>query len=103
MKAHDPVKYDKQVLFAVKALREGTASASQQKLAMDWIELVVCNVEGMSWHDDRDGGERASSFHEGRRFVGNQIRKMSHPLTLASLEKAEKKGASAQPGEAKPE
>lgn len=89
MKAHAPVPYDKLTLYAVKALREGKASEGQQKLAMAWIENVVCNVEGMSWHDDAEGGERASSFHEGRRFVGNQIRKMSHPLTLASLEKAE--------------
>lgn len=93
MKAHAPVEYDKPTLYAIRALREGKASEAQQKLAMQWIENVVCNVEGMSWHDEGEGGERASSFHEGRRFVGNQIRKMSHPITLAALEAKESKAA----------
>lgn len=101
MKAHHPVSYDKATLHAVRALREGKATDGQQRLAMDWIEHVVCNIEGMSWHDDSEGGERASSFHEGRRFVGNQIRKMSHPMTLAALEHAEAKGKSKPIREAK--
>lgn len=86
MKPHAPVPYDKTIAHAIKAMREGKASEAQQKRGMEWIELVVCDVEGMSYHDQSEGGERASSFHEGRRFAGNQIRKMSNPITLAALE-----------------
>jgi hypothetical protein len=88
LKAHAPVEYDLATLLAVKALREGKANEGQQRLAMQWIELVACDVEGMSYHDTAEGGERATAFHEGRRFVGNQIRKMSNPITLAALERA---------------
>jgi hypothetical protein len=93
MKAHAPVEYDKATAHAIKAMREGTASASQQKHGMQWIEYVVCDVEGMSFHDNAEGGDRASAFHEGRRFVGNQIRKMSNPITLAALEAKAAKAA----------
>lgn len=93
MKAHEPVPYDREVLNAVKAVREGNASPGQQRHAMQWIELVVCDVEGMSYHDASEGGERATAFHEGRRFVGNQIRKMSNPITLKALEAKEAKAA----------
>lgn len=88
MKATAPAPYDKNIVLAVRALREGKANEGQQIAAMQWIELVVCNVEGMSFHEDGDGGERASAFHEGRRFVGNQIRKMSNPITLAAAEQS---------------
>lgn len=93
MKAHAPVEYDKETLHAVMAVREGNASAGQQRRAMQWIEYVVCDVEGMSYHEQNEGGERATSFHEGRRFVGNQIRKMSNPITLKALEAKEAKAA----------
>jgi hypothetical protein len=82
----------------VKAVREGKASAGQQRHAMQWIEYVVADVEGMSFHDNAEGGERSSAFHEGRRFVGNQIRKMSNPITLKALEASEKKAARGRHG-----
>lgn len=93
MKPHAPVEYDKETLMAVKAVREGNASPGQQKRAMQWIEYVAADVEGMSYHEDNEGGSRASAFHEGRRFVGNQIRKMSNPITLKSLEAKEARAA----------
>lgn len=93
MQAHAPVPYDRETANAVNAVREGKASAGQQQRAMQWIEYVVADVEGMSYHDQNEGGERATAFHEGRRFVGNQIRKMSNPITLKALEASEKKAA----------
>lgn len=83
-KAHDPAPYDEAVVVAINAMRQGVANEAQQKLGMQWIEYVACDVEGMSYFDQSDGGERATAFHEGRRFVGNQIRKMSNPITLAA-------------------
>lgn len=101
MKPHHPVEYDKVTLLAVKAVREGVANEGQQRRAMQWIEAIVCDVEGMSYHPEGEGGALASAFHEGRRFVGNQIRKMSHPLTLAALDKAAEKPRSPRTREAK--
>lgn len=88
MKAHLPAPYDKTVLMAVRACMAGTASEGQQKLAMDWIITMASNLYDMSYRDDADGGELATAFHEGRRFVGNQIVKMLRPETLDALDKA---------------
>lgn len=86
MKASAPVPYDTPTLNAVAALRQGKASESQQLLAVKWLEYVVCDVEGMSFHED---SARATDFHEGRRFVGNQFRKMSNPIARAAKQKPE--------------
>lgn len=91
MKASAPVPYDMEVVLAVSALREGKATEGQQRKAVEWLELVVCDLEGMSFHEEADGGERASAFHEGRRFVGNQFRKMSNPIARAAKQKPETK------------
>lgn len=84
--ASSPVEYDSDTLNAVAALRAGVASQAQQLSAIKWIELVACDVEGMSFHEESD---RATAFHEGRRFVGNQIRKMSNPIARAAKQKPE--------------
>lgn len=88
MKAHTPAPYDKPVLLAIRACIAGKASEAQQQLAMDWIITQASNLYDMSYRDGADGGELATAFHEGRRFVGNQIVKMTRPETLAGLDKA---------------
>lgn len=88
MKAHAPVKYDKAILLAVRACLAGKASEGQQKACMDWIITSACGLYDMSYRDDADGGSRGTDFHEGRRFVGNSIVKMTRPETLAAVDKA---------------
>jgi len=91
MNAHQPPEYDKETLYAIRACIVGQANEGQQKLAMDWIITKAANLYDMSYRPDGAGGARATDFHEGRRFVGNQIVKMTRPETLKALEAAEKR------------
>lgn len=90
MDAHSPAPYDKAVLTAIRACIAGKANEGQQKLAMDWIITKAANLYDMSYRPDGKGGARATEFHEGRRFVGNQIVKMTREETLRALENREK-------------
>ncbi len=104
MKAHQPAPYDKHDLIAIRACVSGSANESQQKRAMDWIITKASNLYDMSYRDQADGGTTATAFHEGRRFVGSQIVKMTLPETLKALEEAEKRAARQKRSrEAKPE
>lgn len=84
--AHAPARYDKADLMAIRACIAGNANEGQQQRAMDWIITQAANLYDMSYRDDSEGGARAEAFHEGRRFVGSQIVKMTRPETLAALE-----------------
>ena len=88
MKANQPADYDMAIAMAIRALIEGKASEFQQKLGMDWIICKASNLYDMSYRPDENGG---TEFHEGRRFVGSQIVKMTNNLTLKGLEKQEAK------------
>lgn len=101
MKAHSPAPYDRADLMAIRACIEGTANAGQQQRAMDWIITKAANLYDMSYRPDDDGGARATEFHEGRRFVGNQIVKMTRPETLAALERASREPKPKRTREAK--
>lgn len=89
MEAHAPAEYDLATVIAIRALLTGTANEGQQKAGMDWIITKAANLYDMSYRPDKDGGARATEFHEGRRFVGSQIVKMQHPATLAAAQKKE--------------
>lgn len=80
--AHDPADYDELVVYAVRAVYLGEASAAQQKLAWEWIMYVSGAGDGFQDLSYRPGGEdgrRQTDFAEGKRFVGLQIRKMLRP------------------------
>lgn len=83
MDAHAPAHYTMDVLTAIRACIAGSANEGQQKLAMDWIITKASNLYDMSYRPQDSG---ATSFHEGRRFVGSQIVKMLRPETLQALE-----------------
>lgn len=86
MEAHAPAPYDKDVLMAVRAFLAGEASKSQQVVVADWIISQVCNYYDLSYRAGGEEGRRSTDFHEGRRFVGAQIIKMSRPETLKAIE-----------------
>ena len=67
-----PVSYDETLTGAVKALASGTANAGQQQRALKWIIEQAAATYDMSYRPGEDG-RRDTDFHEGRRFVGNQI------------------------------
>lgn len=96
MEAHAPADYDLATVLAIRALLTGTANEGQQKAGMDWIITKAANLYDMSYRPDRDGGARATEFHEGRRFVGSQIVKMTHAAALAAAEAKEPKTAPAK-------
>jgi hypothetical protein len=77
-----PVKWElyAKELYALRALHTGEATPEQQKLALDFILLVVCKKDDLSFYPDspRDG-----DFAEGKRYVGNQVVKL---LKLTSTE-----------------
>ncbi len=68
-----PPDFDAQDAAAVMALAAGQADAGQQKRALDWIIHFAAATYDMSFRPDSLGGERATAFAEGRRFVGNSI------------------------------
>jgi hypothetical protein len=70
-----PPIYDEQTMRAFQAVGAGIANADQQKIMIRHLmELTACY--DLSFRPDEHGGERASAFAEGKRFVGLQIRKM---------------------------
>ena len=71
--------------MAIRACIAGQANEGQQKLAMDWIITHAANLYDMSYRAEGQGGALATAFAEGRRFVGNQIVKMTRPETLEAV------------------
>jgi len=76
-----PAKYTVAQAAAVQALSHGTADKEQQIRALKWIVEDVCGTYDMSYRPD---STRDSDFAEGKRFVGNQIVKMT-VLNIANL------------------
>lgn len=60
-------------LGALRAMARGEASERQQKMALDTILNVYCRTHDLSFRPDDAGGERATAFAEGKRFVGLMI------------------------------
>lgn len=73
--------YDKDVLYAARALFDGKASEGQQKRFMEWLLLNACHI-GMSSFAASD---RDMVFSEGERWVGLQIARLREPEALALI------------------
>lgn len=82
-----PAAYDKEVLYAFRALFEGLANEGQQKRAMEWLLLNACHIGTPSFEEtDRD-----TAFREGERHIGLQIAKLRDPEALALIEGRQRK------------
>jgi hypothetical protein len=68
-----PPPYELADVAALQALAQGTATADQQKWALDWIIIQAAGTYNLSFDT---ASERGTAFAEGRRFVGLQIVKM---------------------------
>lgn len=73
MEAHTPAKYDEAVIHAAKHVAMGSANENQQRLFMDWLIKEAAHTYDLSYRPNDIG---ATSFAEGRRFVGLQIVKL---------------------------
>ena len=76
--------YDLPAAAAIQALQRGEASSEQQKQALAWIVNQAAATYGQSFQLE---GDRETAFAEGRRYVGNQIVKLSK-ISLNALRKA---------------
>ena len=79
--------YDVPTVAAVQALSRGEATPEQQRAALNWIVNQAAATYGQSFQLE---GDRETAFAEGRRFVGNQLVKLTKLNTRALLQKAEK-------------
>jgi hypothetical protein len=70
-----PVKLSKSEARAIQALYEGNASEPQQRKALELFITRFGAADDLEFRPDEFGGERASCFASGRRFVGQQMRR----------------------------
>lgn len=83
-----PPEYDLVTVTAFQSLARGDADARMQRIALDWLIEKAAMTYDLSFSPD---GERATSFAEGRRFVGLQVVKMTK-LDADKLKKATENG-----------
>lgn len=84
-----PVKYRKADAAALQAMRRGEATPDQQLRALEYIVETICDRNGMSFRPGGPEGARDTDFAEGRRFVGNQIVKLTNiPLNKIKEDKS---------------
>lgn len=75
-----PVKLtdrDKDAAQALRDLAAGKADERQQLRAWAFIVERIAASDDLSFRPDDQGGARDTAFHEGRRFVGLQMRKIA--------------------------
>lgn len=72
-----PADYNSAVVTAVQQLMDGTCDAHLQKQFMHWLIVECCDTYGMSFRPEDKGGHDAMVFAEAKRYIGNQIIKMS--------------------------
>ena len=63
--------------YALQRFANGQATENEQKLAFQCIVVAICRADDLSYRADGHGGERDSVFAEGKRYIGNQLRKLS--------------------------
>src|SRR5262245_13186098 len=74
--------HDDLVVQAVRALWAGNANAAQQETLRNWLMYVTKasdEFQDLSFRPEKYGGQRATDFAEGMRFVGMQVRKLLRP------------------------
>ena len=69
----EPTKAD---VIALKMVAAGKGDEFHQKRLVDWIINNACETYGLSFRPEEAGGDRATAFAEGRRFVGLQLVKL---------------------------
>ena len=79
-----PSNYDVVDVQAIQALVRGDATADQQQRALRWIIEQAAGTYDQSFWPGGEDGRRNTDFAEGRRFVGNQIVKLTK-LNVSSL------------------
>lgn len=84
----NPVDYEPADASAIQALLAGEASPEQQRRALKWIIEAASGLYDQSFYPGGEEGRRNTDFAEGRRFVGNQVVKMTR-LNVSELVRRE--------------
>lgn len=77
-----PAVYDKEVLYAWRAMFEGKANEGQQKRAVEWLLFNACHIGALSFNGD----DAETKVREGERHIGLQIARMREPEALKLIE-----------------
>jgi len=72
-KPYAPVDYKPEHVTAIQLLERGECPEHLQKIALEWIITMAAGTYDQSYHSE---SPYDTTFHEGRRFVGNTIVKM---------------------------
>lgn len=85
---YEPPDYDEDVVYAFRSMDTGTANEGQQQLILQWLQYVTGtgDFEDLSYRPE----ERATTFAEGKRFVGLQVRKMRGQAAFEGVERLRK-------------
>lgn len=78
-------------ISAIQALQRGSATADQQKRALDYI-INLAGTYDLSYRPDNP---RDTDFAEGKRYVGLQLVKALH-INLAAIKQAKRQATSTQ-------
>jgi hypothetical protein len=71
-----PVPWDLADASAIQAMARGDADPDQQRRALRWIIIDACQTDEPSYCPGGEEAKRDTDHHEGRRWVGLQIRKL---------------------------
>lgn len=69
-------QWDASVVGAFKAMEAGKARPDQQQAFVNFVIGQLAGTYDLSFRPDDLGGDRDTAFAEGRRFVGQQIRRV---------------------------
>ncbi len=83
-------------LYAVRALFEGTATADQQKMALEWIIFRACGTGEDPFTLGGEDGRRTTDFIAARQWAGRQIARLRSPEALAEIQARSKSPAPAR-------
>jgi hypothetical protein len=75
-----PHDYDDNIVMAIRALVSGTANSGQQIQVWEYINYICGSSDKYMDLSFRPGveGQIATTFAEGKKFVGLQLRKLLH-------------------------
>jgi hypothetical protein len=91
-----PPPWEPEDVGAIQALMRGEAEPHQQTRALKYIVETLSDYYGISYRPDGLGGQRDTDFAEGKRFVGQQIVKLTK-INLSKLKRITDGGPSEQP------
>ena len=69
-------EYSKADVIAIQRVAAGDAEPIHQKRVIDILVNKIAETYNLSFRPDDDGGERATAFAEGKRYVGSQLVKL---------------------------